>query len=78
MNPHPDSILFLVNIRHRELQDEAAQIRLLREAQANGPTLPSAMATACRQLGATFARARQHLELVKWATALHRRGVFSN
>ena len=77
MTSHPDSMIFLANVRHYELQEETARIRLLREAQVNGPTPHSAMVTACRQLGATLDRARQRLELIRWAPAPHRRGVLS-
>jgi hypothetical protein len=77
MNPHPDSVFILVDIRHHDLQAEAARYRLAREAYGDGFTVRAAMSTARRQLDVTLVRVRQHLDSVRWTPALPRRGAFS-
>lgn len=59
--------LMLMEIRQRELLEEAARIRLLREACRDGPPWPTAVSTASRQLKATLARSARQLEFLRWA-----------
>jgi hypothetical protein len=77
MFSNPDSMIMLAGIRHHELQKEAANIRLIREAQGDNPPLRATIATACHQLGATLGRARQHLDDIRWTPALPQRGAFT-
>ena len=78
MVPHPNNIMLLADIRNREVRNEIAHLRLLREAQAADHTPHAATAMACRRLGASFARVRLRMELFTWAPASHRRGAFSS
>jgi hypothetical protein len=66
-------MIFLVGIRHHELQTEAAQARLVREARGDEPPLHTAIATASRRLGATLDRVAQQLEIIRSTPAMPRR-----
>jgi hypothetical protein len=76
MIPHPDSMIFLVDIYHRETQAEAARTRQVREAYGDGLRVHTFVAMACGQLGAILAYTRQQLERMRWTLTLHRRGAF--
>jgi hypothetical protein len=75
MVPHPNNLMMLADIRNRALQDEAARIRLLLEAQGDGHPKRAALATAHRQLDAMIIRVRQTLESVRWTPTLPRRAA---
>ncbi|MBA2597869.1 MAG: hypothetical protein H0V00_14685 [Chloroflexia bacterium] len=75
MNRHRDSILWLADIRYRELQEDAARIRLIREAYGDAPLMRCALATACRHLEEMIGRARRYLEFVGWTPTVLRRGA---
>ena len=76
MHSNPNAVLMLADSRCRELQDEAARLRLAREAYGDDPTLHPAISTACRHLGATIGRALQQLEPIRWTISLPIRGAF--
>ena len=75
MNPHPDSILWLADIHHREWQEDATRTRLVREAYGDAPLMPCVLATVCRRLEAMTGRARRYLEFDRWAPTVLRRGA---
>ena len=77
MHSNPNAMLMLADSRCRELLDEAARLRLNREAYGNGPTEHLAIPTAGRQLGVTIGRVLQHLESVRCAISLTSRRAFS-
>jgi hypothetical protein len=76
MIPHPDSMIFLVDIYHRETQAEAARMRQVREAYGDGLRVHTVVAAARHQLGAMLVYARQRLGLIRWTLTLHRSGAF--
>jgi hypothetical protein len=50
MHSKPNAVLMLADSRCRELQDEAARLRLTQEAYGGHPMLPSTISMACCQL----------------------------
>ncbi len=76
MHSNPNAVLMLANSRCRELQDEAARLRLAREAYGDDPMLPPTISMAGRQLRVTLARALQQLQPTRWTVLLPIRGVF--
>lgn len=76
MHPHPESAMMLADIRHRDLQNEAAQLRLARETDGDGSTMRATISTAYCHLGVMLARAHQHLEGINWTLTVPRRGAF--
>ena len=76
MHSNPNAVLMLADSRCRELQDEAARLRLVREAHGDDPAAYPAISTACRHLGVTIGRALQQLEPTRWTALLPIRGAF--
>ena len=76
MHSNPDAVLMLANSRCRELQDEAARLRLAREIYGAGPTLHPAISTACRRLGAALVGGVQQLKSIRRTISLTSRGAF--
>lgn len=75
MNPHPDSILWLADIHHREWQEDAMRTRLVREAYGDAPLMPCALATVWRRLEEVTGRARRYLEFHRRTPTVLRRGA---
>ena len=75
MDSNATALLMRADIRHRELQVEAARLHLARRASDDTPTLRAAMAMAYRRLQATLAAALQQREAIKWTVSLTWRGA---
>ena len=76
MHPKSNAVLMLADSRCRELQDEAAQLRLAREAYGGDSMLIPTISMAHRQLGATIGRALQNLKPTRWKILVPIRGAF--
>ena len=76
MHSKSNAVLMLADSRCRELQDEAARLRLAREAYPADPMLPRSISMACRQLGVTIGRALQQLEPTRRTILVPIRGAF--
>jgi hypothetical protein len=76
MHSNSNAVLMLADSRCRELQDEAARLRLARDAYHDDPIVRPVISMACRQLGVTIGRALQQLEPTKWTNLLSIRGAF--
>ena len=76
MHANSHSVLMLADIRHHELQDDGAHLRLIRAASRDAPTVHAAISTACHRLGATLVHAHPHLKVLEWTLAVPRRGAF--
>jgi hypothetical protein len=76
MHANSHSVLMLADLRHHELQNEVAPLCLIRAASRGTPTRHAAVATARRRLGATLARVRSHLRIVRWPLTFSRHGAF--
>jgi hypothetical protein len=76
MRSYPDAVLMLADCRQRELQDEAARLRLAREAYGGDSMLIPTISMAHRQLGATIGRALQKLKPTRWTILVPIRGAF--
>jgi hypothetical protein len=76
MHSNPNAVLMLAYSRCRELQDEAARLRLVREAHGDDPTAYPAISTVCRHLGVPIGRILQQLEPIRWTVLLPIRGAF--
>ena len=77
MHSKSNAVLMLADSRCRELQDEAAQLRLVREAYGGDSMLIPTISMAYRQLGATIGRALQKLKPSKWTILVPIRGAFA-
>jgi hypothetical protein len=76
MHRHPAAVFILFDIRHRELQEEAARFALAREVYGDDPTLHSAISTACHRLGAALVGGIQQLKSIRKTILLTCRGAF--
>ena len=76
MHSKPNAVLMLADRRCRELQDEAARLRLAREAYGGDSTLIPTISMALCQLGATVGRALQKLKPTRWTILVPIRGAF--
>ena len=77
MHSKQNAVLMLADSRGLVLQDEAARLRLAREAYGADPMLPRTISIACRQLGVTIGRAFQQLEPTRQTILVPIRGAFS-
>jgi hypothetical protein len=76
MHSNKHAVLMLANSRCRELQDEAARLRLAREAYGNDRMLPPTISMVGRQLARTTGRAVQQLQPTRWTVLLPIRSTF--
>jgi hypothetical protein len=76
MHSNSNAVLMLTDSRCRELQDEAARLRLAREAYGDDLMLRSMISMTCRHLGVTISRAFQQLEPTRWTVLLPIRSAF--
>jgi hypothetical protein len=76
MHSKSNAMLMLADSRCRELQDEAAQLRLAREAYGGDSMLIPTISMAHRQLGATIDRVLKKLKSTRWMILVPIRGAF--
>jgi hypothetical protein len=76
MHSNPNAVLMLADSRHRELQDEAARLRLAREAYGDDLMSHPMISMTCRHLEVTIGRALQQLQSIRWTISLTSRGAF--
>jgi hypothetical protein len=69
--------MILADLRMRESQDEAAQIRLSVAARGASDDRASTVATTRRRLAAALVRVRQPIERTAWMLAKPRRAALS-
>ena len=76
MHSKQNGVLMLADSRCRELQDEAARLRLAREGIRCRSHVALTISMACRQLRVTIGRALQQLGPTRWTILVPIHGAF--